>query len=1057
MTRQPSIPQKANRILKGILVVFVLVLARVWQVAVVQHEARTGEARRFQTRAVPLKPERGIIEDRFHLPLATNRVQYNVAITYAPIREIPRVVKRSGEKHFARKEHIEKLATLLADELQMDRGRIEDLIHSKASLFPNVPYVIRSDLPEETYYRLRMLEREWPGLTAQREMRRDYPQGKVAAEVIGYVGPISREEYLRVADEIRVLKEYIAGYLRGDPVLLPKGVSAIEEAERRLAELQERSYSLQDAVGKGGIEKVCDERLRGFCGKTFFEQDIYGTFLSELPGRREAVHGEPVTLALSVELQRYAEELLAQTERYRDGRSHKFDYVKRLYTGLKDPWIKGGAIVVMDPNSGEVLALASYPRTDANTFIPSGSPEREEERVSQLLRWFETDRHLGEIWDGKRPLERENFNVVTKQFEDEGRFLTFPFYEELALSKEGAVRKGLERVGTIRRAAVLQERFRELVGERDPRGVMNGLYHREGDQPLPAEALSAEGRSLFDPFLASAPTNYEKLLILDLCQLLVDPAFFSRSLMEAVGKTTLADYRTLCQSACVLEGALRRYARELFHDHQFARWRAKNQKVFLKEKRRQEEEAHSYQHPYLDYLDAEERAQFRAFWEGVRWSCVALLVKGPEGPVEIEADFAPYADLMLTLGRELEGGAHRGEPWHGAYEQLRAFLAPHPFSIGCEWLATVRPFAELSRPLWGHYRYLRGKPGHQVERDLAAAFYPRYGFGYGRSHAYRQATIQGSVFKFVPAFEALMQRHEKLAGRAAPISPFTMVDDVHKGTGNQWNVGFTLEGKAISQRYKGGKLLRTHRRHVGKIDLVKALETSSNSYFGILAVDHIEDPEDLNRRARQLSYGARTGIELPGEYAGRLPDDLATNRTGLYSYVDGQHTLVVTPLQTAVMLSALVNGGRVFKPQIFKGEAEVVRQLEIPDAVRRELLEGMRLAVQGEQGGARPSVIRSYQEAPWIVQDYRALYKQIVGKTSTSEAVETVDLDPFTGTNTYNHIWFAGVSFKPEEITGTTFGRPELVVVVYLKYGDYGREAAPLAAQMIKKWRSLQE
>jgi len=34
---------------------------------------------------------------------------------------------------------------------------------------------------------------------------------------------------------------------------------------------------------------------------------------------------------------------------------------------------------------------------------------------------------------------------------------------------------------------------------------------------------------------------------------------------------------------------------------------------------------------------------------------------------------------------------------------------------------------------------------------------------------------------------------------------------------------------------------------------------------------------------------------------------------------------------------------------------------------------------------------------------------------------------------------------------------PELVVVVYLKYGDYGKEAAPLAAQVIKKWREINE
>jgi len=43
--------------------------------------------------------------------------------------------------------------------------------------------------------------------------------------------------------------------------------------------------------------------------------------------------------------------------------------------------------------------------------------------------------------------------------------------------------------------------------------------------------------------------------------------------------------------------------------------------------------------------------------------------------------------------------------------------------------------------------------------------------------------------------------------------------------------------------------------------------------------------------------------------------------------------------------------------------------------------------------------------------------------------------------------WFGGISYKDNE--------PELVVVVYLRYGGYGREAAPLAAQVVKKWREI--
>ena len=52
-------------------------------------------------------------------------------------------------------------------------------------------------------------------------------------------------------------------------------------------------------------------------------------------------------------------------------------------------------------------------------------------------------------------------------------------------------------------------------------------------------------------------------------------------------------------------------------------------------------------------------------------------------------------------------------------------------------------------------------------------------------------------------------------------------------------------------------------------------------------------------------------------------------------------------------------------------------------------------------------------------------------------------------------IWFGALSFK--EGDDYRVDMPELVVVVYLKYGDYGKEAAPLAAQVIKKWREINE
>ena len=77
-----DIPQKANRVLNLILAGMVLILLRVWHLAVVQHEERIEEARKPQNRTIIEQAKRGTIRDRFNIPLAINKVQYNAAVPF---------------------------------------------------------------------------------------------------------------------------------------------------------------------------------------------------------------------------------------------------------------------------------------------------------------------------------------------------------------------------------------------------------------------------------------------------------------------------------------------------------------------------------------------------------------------------------------------------------------------------------------------------------------------------------------------------------------------------------------------------------------------------------------------------------------------------------------------------------------------------------------------------------------------------------------------------------------------------------------------------------------
>ena len=127
--------------------------------------------------------------------------------------------------------------------------------------------------------------------------------------------------------------------------------------------------------------------------------------------------------------------------------------------------------------------------------------------------------------------------------------------------------------------------------------------------------------------------------------------------------------------------------------------------------------------------------------------------------------------------------------------------------------------------------------------------------------------------------------------------------------------------------------------------------------------------------------------------------------------------------------------------------------MPLPDEVRSTLLESMRRVVWGKRGPAQPYRIRTlYQHPKWIA-DYKRLKNQFIGKTSTAEFVYRPTLDRENPPLICKDIWFGSIAFK--EDLNLNDAEPELVVIVYLRFGNYGKEAAPLAAQIVKKWREI--
>ena len=143
----------------------------------------------------------------------------------------------------------------------------------------------------------------------------------LAAHILGTIGPIWQEEWS--SNE----KTGYVGYA-------------------------DKGYSMNDLVGKDGVEKAFEEYLRGTDGRRLITTDEDGKLTGELY-TREPQPGGNVALTLDIDLQADVERALAQT-----------------ITGMidEDSNERGGAAAVVSVGSGEVLALASYPTYDLSTF-----------------------------------------------------------------------------------------------------------------------------------------------------------------------------------------------------------------------------------------------------------------------------------------------------------------------------------------------------------------------------------------------------------------------------------------------------------------------------------------------------------------------------------------------------------------------------------------------------------------------------------------------------------------------------------------------------------------
>src|SRR4051812_37010553 len=264
-------------------------------------------AKANQVRIVSDPAPRGRILDRNGKVLVDNRASNVVAIDRSKVRD--------GK---GRQELLTRLSVVLGvtpDELNKR--------YNDQRVSPYTPVPIAEDVPEDVLVLLRERSAEFPAIVAKRVAMRTYPNGALAAHVLGYVGEVNQDE------------------LDQNP----------------------GQYELGDTIGKAGVEKIYEPDLRGADGEERIEVDADGVPIRVLT-RRPPVQGSDVVLSIDVDVQRAAEEALAQGLLSARGRAFEENRTRK---GLLKA--DAGSVVVLDAKEGTVVAMASYPTFDPSMLV----------------------------------------------------------------------------------------------------------------------------------------------------------------------------------------------------------------------------------------------------------------------------------------------------------------------------------------------------------------------------------------------------------------------------------------------------------------------------------------------------------------------------------------------------------------------------------------------------------------------------------------------------------------------------------------------------------------
>lgn len=268
----------AQAVLGGALV------ARLGYLSVAEHQKYTVESESNRVQLIIVPPRRGWIVDRNNKPIAINRSVFRVDL-------IPEQL-----------EHPTETMRTLTQVLQLSPDDVDRIIKEYKAARGYQPVQVAENVPYDQYAAITVRLPEMPGVVPQRGFSRFYPAGPAVAHLVGYVGAASAKDYEK----------------EKNPLLVTPGFK----------------------IGKDGLEKVFESKLRGIPGGQRVELTARGKLVRELEPKPDR-SGETIQLTIDAGLQEYAARRMGD---------------------------QSGALVAMDVTDGGMLAFVSMPAFDPNSF-----------------------------------------------------------------------------------------------------------------------------------------------------------------------------------------------------------------------------------------------------------------------------------------------------------------------------------------------------------------------------------------------------------------------------------------------------------------------------------------------------------------------------------------------------------------------------------------------------------------------------------------------------------------------------------------------------------------